>query len=49
MFYMSLLHMNSEDFENIVLNKKENAIVDFWATWPLQNARPYNRRNSRRA
>ena len=30
---MSLLHMNSEDFENIVLNKKENAIVDFWATW----------------
>ena len=33
MDYMSLLHMNSEDFENIVLNKKENAIVDFWATW----------------
>lgn len=30
---MSLLHMNSEDFENIVLNNKENAIVDFWATW----------------
>ena len=30
---MSLLHMNSEDFENIVLNKNENAIVDFWATW----------------
>ena len=30
---MSLLHMNSEDFENIVLNEKENAIVDFWATW----------------
>ncbi len=30
---MSLLHMNSEDFENIVLNNKENAVVDFWATW----------------
>ena len=30
---MSLLHMNSEDFENIVLNNKEPAIVDFWATW----------------
>ena len=30
---MSLLHMNSEDFENIVLNNKENAIVECWATW----------------
>ena len=30
---MSRLHMNSEDFQNIVLDNKELAVVDFWATW----------------
>lgn len=30
---MSLLHMNTEDFENIVINGKKEAIVDFWAVW----------------
>lgn len=30
---MSRLHMNSEDFQNIVLDNKEPAVVDFWATW----------------
>ena len=25
--------MNSEDFQNIVLDNKEPAVVDFWATW----------------
>lgn len=30
---MSLLHMNAEDFENIVLTEKKPAIVDFWAVW----------------
>ena len=30
---MSRLHMNSEDFQNIVLANKEPAVVDFWATW----------------
>ena len=30
---MSRLHMNSENFQNIVLDNKEPAVVDFWATW----------------
>ena len=30
---MSLLHMSTEDFENIVINGKKEAIVDFWAVW----------------
>ncbi len=30
---MSSLHMNSEDFENTVINNQKPAIVDFWATW----------------
>ena len=30
---MSLLHMNTEDFENIVINGRKEAIVDFWAVW----------------
>lgn len=30
---MSRLHMNSEDFQNIVLDNKEPVVVDFWATW----------------
>ena len=30
---MSLLHMSTEDFENVVINGKKEAIVDFWAVW----------------
>lgn len=30
---MSVLHMNTEDFENIVLTEKKPTIVDFWAVW----------------
>ena len=30
---MSVIHFSKEEFNETIKNKKESAIVDFWATW----------------
>ena len=30
---MEIIHVNSDTFENEVLNSEKPVIVDFWATW----------------
>ncbi len=30
---MSVIHFSEEEFNETIKNKKEKAIVDFWATW----------------
>lgn len=30
---MSIIHVTTEQFDEVVLNSKEPVLVDFWATW----------------